>query len=188
MKQNIFKRLALVAVLLFGAITASAYDFEVNGIFYNKNVDGTTVSVTYEGDWASYSENEYSGSVTIPASVTYSGKTYSVTSIGEEAFRDCSGLTAVKIPNSVTTIDSYVFYGCGGLREVEIPNSVTTIGSYAFYGNYGLKEVEIPNSVTTIGSYAFEGCSGLTAVEIPNSVTSIGYNAFYECKNLKTVF
>ena len=164
MKQNIFKRLALVAALLFSAATASAHDFEVNGIFYNKNEDGTTVSVTYKGQYYD-SYDEYSGSVTIPASVTYSGNTYSVTSIGRSAFNGCSGLTAVEIPNSVTSIGYSAFVDCSGLTAVEIPNSVTSIG-YS----------------------AFSGCSGLTAVEIPNSVTSIGDRAFVWCDNLGMVF
>ncbi|MEE0906678.1 MAG: leucine-rich repeat protein [Muribaculaceae bacterium] len=111
MKKNLFKRLALITVLFLSATIASAHDFEVDGIFYNKNEDDTTVSVTYKGDSGS-SYDEYSGSVTIPASVTYSGKTYSVTSIGKRAFRGCCGLTAVEIPNSVTSISEGAFFGC----------------------------------------------------------------------------
>ena len=113
MKQRLFGRLvAVAAVLLLGAATASAHDFEVDGIYYNINSDGTSVSVTFKGSsYDSYS-NEYSGAVTIPATVTYSGKTYSVTSIGDSAFDGCSGLTSVKIPNSVKSIGKYAFYGC----------------------------------------------------------------------------
>ena len=113
MKQNIFGRLAAVtAVLLLGAATTSAHSFEVNGIYYRINSDGKSVSVTYRGRSNDYYDNEYSGAVTIPAKVTYSGKTYSVTSIGSYAFEDCSGLTSVVIPNSVTSIGRYAFYGC----------------------------------------------------------------------------
>ena len=112
MKQNLLGILAAAAVLLLSATTASAYDFEVNGIFYNKNGNGTTVSVTYKGNSFNQYVDEYSGSVTIPASVTYSGKTYSVTSIGGYAFAGCCSLTAVEIPNSVTSIGAYAFEGC----------------------------------------------------------------------------
>ena len=108
MKQKLFGRLAAAAaVLLLSAATASAHDFEVDGIYYKKNSDGTSVRVTYKGE--SHYTNDYSGAVTIPASVSYSGKTYSVTSIGLSAFEYCSGLTSVVIPNSVTTIRSSAF-------------------------------------------------------------------------------
>ena len=110
-----------------------------------------------------------------------------VTSIGEYAFRGCSGLTSVEIPNSVTSIGYQAFEDCSGLTSVEIPNSVTSIESYAFTGCSGLTSVEIPNSVTSIGYEAFYGCSGLTSVEIPNSVNSIGFQAFADCSGLTSV-
>jgi len=111
----------------------------------------------------------------------------SVTSIGESAFENCSGLTSVTIPNSVTNIGGGAFRGCSGLTSVTIPNSVTSIGYQAFYDCTGLTSVTIPNSVTSIGGSAFSRCSGLTSVEIPNSVTSIGDNAFYYCTGLTSV-
>ena len=88
----------------------------------------------------------------------------SVTSIGDNAFYNCSGLTSVTIPSSVTSIGKSAFRGCSGLSSVTIPNSVTSIGNYAFSGCSGLTSVTIPNSVTSIGSYAFSGCSGLTEI------------------------
>ena len=147
--------------------------------YYSQN--GLTIAMTN-----SYS-NEYSGAVTIPESVTYSGSTYSVTSIGDKAFSGCSYLTSVEIPNSVTSIGDEAFYGCSYLTSVEIPNSVTSIGSSAFYNCSSLTSVEIPNSVTSIGNGAFEYCSSLTSVVIPNSVTSIGNSAFEGCSGLTSV-
>ncbi|MBD9026429.1 MAG: leucine-rich repeat domain-containing protein [Clostridiales bacterium] len=110
-----------------------------------------------------------------------------VTSIGNFAFYDCSGLTSVTIPNNVTSIGYQAFYECRNLTSVTIPNSVTSIGYQAFYECHNLTSVTIPNSVTSIGSYAFNGCSGLTSVTIPNSVTSIGNYAFEGCRNITTL-
>ena len=111
----------------------------------------------------------------------------SVTSIGQAAFADCSGLTSVTIPNSVTSIGGAAFSDCTGLTSVTIPNSVASIGSWAFWGCTSLTSVTIPNSVTSIGMYAFSGCSGLTSVTIPNSVTSIREGAFSGCSGLTSV-
>ena len=182
-----FKHLFTVLLLLF-SVAVNAHDFAVDGIFYYiTDESNKTVEVTYRGSSSSEYSNEYTGDVVIPESVTYNGNTYSVTSIGFEAFDDCSGLTSIEIPNSVTSIENDAFYGCSGLTSVVIGNSVTSIGRMAFYGCDGLTSVVIGNSVTSIGTQAFDGCSGLTSIEIPNSVTSIGHHAFYSCDGLTSI-
>ena len=110
-----------------------------------------------------------------------------VTSIGSDAFDRCSGLTSVTIGNSVTSIGNTAFSYCTGLTSVTIPNSVTGIGDYAFYECYRLTSVTIGNSVTSIGSSAFGGCSSMTSVTIPSSVTIIGEGAFFLCTGLTSV-
>ena len=174
------KSFVLAVMGLLCCMSVSAEDFEVDGIYYNITTDNT-VAVT-SGYYGSYS-----GEVKIPESVTYSGETYSVTSIGDETFSNCWYLTSVEIPNSVTSICESAFGDCRSLTSVEIPNSVTSIGEGAFVGCSSLTSVEIGNSVTSIGDHAFEDCSSLTSVEIPNSVTSIGFAAFYECSILASV-
>ena len=160
----------------------NTFEFTVDGVRYSVNDDNTTVTV------AGYpSDSEPTGDLTIPESVTFRGCPYRVTSIGVEAFDECSGLTSVTIPNSVTSIGEGAFASCSGLTSVTIPNSVISIGKGAFYECSGLTSVIIGNSVTEIGGWAFSGCSGLTSVTIPNSVTEIGYGAFWGCSGLTSV-
>ena len=110
-----------------------------------------------------------------------------VTDIGSCAFKDCSRLTSVSIPNGVTYIGYHAFKDCSSLASISIPNGVTEIGYSTFYGCSGLTTISIPNSVTSIGESAFYGCSGLTSISIPNSVTSIGVCAFYGCSGLTSI-
>ena len=111
-----------------------------------------------------------------------------VTSIGDHAFWDCSGLTSVTIPDGVTSIGGDAFSGCAALTSVTIPGSVTSIGGGAFSGCTSLTSVAIPSSVTEIGGSAFSGCTGLTSVTIPDSVTSIDGYAFSGCDSLTDVY
>ena len=183
--------------LLFLALVATtalwAEDFEVNGIYYKILTDKTNeVEVTYRGSNFYDYTNEYSGSVTIPSTVTYNGTTYSVTSIGYAAFADCSSLTSITIPNSVTSIGDYAFYGCSGLTSITIPNSVTSIGYSAFSSCSALTSITIPNSVTSIGSGVFYYCSGLTSVvwNAKNCADFLysSYAPFYEISSQITSF
>jgi uncharacterized protein YjdB len=180
-------KLAFLLLALILPATATAYDFEVNGIYYNI-LNNNEVEVTYREQHEYLYSDDYSGSVTIPPSVTYNGKTYSVTSIGLGAFSDCLDLTSVKIPNSVTTICNYAFGSCKGLTSINIPNSVTSIGNGAFGDCWNLSSVTIGNSVIFIGYRAFDACRNLTTINIPNSVTTIGDEAFYCCNGLNEVY
>ena len=111
----------------------------------------------------------------------------SVTSIGDYAFEDCSSLTSVTIGNGVTSIGDYAFIDCSSLTSVTIGNGVTSIGAMAFMSCSSLTNVTIPDSVTKIDTEAFKWCSGLTSVTIGNGVTNIGYRVFTGCINLTSV-
>ena len=184
----------------FGNIELLEY---VDGIYYNFNDD--EAEVTYSDD----NFNSYSGSVVIPESICR-GRVFSVTKIGDNAFRKCSDLKSVTIPNSVNSIGSYAFAYSKDLTSIIIPDSVSTIAEYTFRDCDGLISVTIPNSVksintgafddcssltsinlptnlTTIGNVAFRSCSSLTSVTIPNSVTKINVGTFSYCRNLKTI-
>ena len=111
----------------------------------------------------------------------------SVTNIGYEAFLECSGLTSIHIPDSITSIEDEAFSGCRGLTNIHIPDSVTSIGDEAFADCRGLSSIHIPDSVTKIGDEAFVDCSGLISIYIPDSVTSIGISAFKCCRALTRI-
>ena len=111
----------------------------------------------------------------------------SVTSIGDGAFRGCSGLTSITIPNGVTSIGFEAFRGCSGLTSITLPDSVTSIGNAAFQGCTELTSIIIPDSVTSIGDWSFYYCPRLTSVTIGNCVTNIGDSAFAYCTSLSKV-
>ena len=102
-------------------LVASAEPVEIDGIYYNLVTKAKQAEVTSN-------PNKYTGSVVIPEKVTYENVEYSVTSIGDEAFRSCSGLTSITIPNSVTSIGGYAFYYCSGLRKVIVKDIAAWCG------------------------------------------------------------
>ncbi len=182
------RKLYTILACLVCVVQVWAYDFEVDGIYYNQ-IDYNEVEVTYRGDeyGTDQDRGRYEGNVVIPASITVSGTTYNVTGIGEEAFTNCIDIQSVVIPNSVTSIGTQAFWQCSALQFVTIPNSVTSIGTQAFWECSALQFVIIPNSVTSIGHSAFWECSALQSVTIPNSVTSIGTQAFWQCSSLQSI-
>ena len=183
MRKIYFKQL-LTALLLLCSTIASAEDFEVEGIYYNiTDATAKTVEVT---DKDSYS-NEYCDTVTIPSSVTYRGVTYTVTSIGYEAFYCCDGLTSIEIPNSVTSIGERAFICCSGLTSIVIPNSVATIEKNAFYDCTSLKELYIEDGTTTLSlknqSYITEAGYYPIFYNCPLETLYLGRNLSYKLKN-----
>lgn len=167
--------LLLTILLWLGGAKSFAYDACIDGIYYD--FFGDIAIVTYKNNYY----NSYSGKIVIPESINYWGKTYIVTSIGNAAFRNCTMLTSITIPESVTEIGTSAFNNCSGLASISIPESVTNIGSSTFSGCSGLNSITIPEGLTGIGDGAFYGCSGLTSITIPKSVTNIGSSAFSGC-------
>lgn len=175
----IMKKLSFLFILALLPLMASAQTL-ISGIYYNFNTDtkqATVVSGT----------TKYAGKVTIPATVTFGGVIYDVTSIGKEAFWKCTDLASVIIPNSVTEIGGYAFSGCSSMKSATIGDGVINLGESSFYGCSSLTSVTIPDDVTSIGTGAFMNCTGLTSVSIPNSVKTLGQNAFYGCSNITTL-
>ncbi len=183
MRQFKFHFFTVLTMTLL-ALSATAYNFKVDGIYYYYNSYGNEVIVT-DADFNTNTP-DYTGHVAIPETVTYNGTTYSVISIDSEAFYNCSSLYSITIPNSVRHIGDKAFYKCSSLTIVTIPNSVKNIGEQAFLSS-GITSVTIGNSVTTIGNYAFYHCQELTSVTLGNSVTTIGDYAFYDCTGLTSI-
>ena len=218
MLKKAFSVIIAAAILLallptgFVSVSAAAVSSGICGANLTWNLDSAgNLSIVGTGDMYNYST---SNSVTttpwgvgVKNVTIYSG----VTSIGNYAFYNCTGLTSVTIPDSVTSIGNCAFYNCTGLTSVTIPDSVTSIGSNAFY-NTGYHNSEsnwedgvlyigkwlieardevsgsysIKGGTVGIADYAFYVCK-MTSVTIPDSVTSIGGLAFYWCKNLTSV-
>ena len=174
------KKLTTLLLLTLLPLMASAYDAQVDGIYYNLITEAKQAEVT-SGD------TKYTGNVTIPESFTYNGVTYSVTSIEDFAFYNCSGLTSVTIPNSVTSIGKWAFHGCSALTSINIPDGVTSIGTETFRRCTNLASIVIPDNVTSIGGEAFYECSSLTSLLIGSGIETIS-NSFKKCPNLTEVY
>ena len=209
-------KLTLLLTLLLSMIDLrlAAHDIEVVNsdgvtIYYNWTATENNImalAVSCRGMHAWDYPNEYTGDLVIPASVTYDGVTYSVTSISYGAFQKCSSLTNVIIPNSVTTIGGQAFAGCSGLTHVTIPVSITSIGDYAFSDCYPIINVPVTdysafcsnvvvgliastapsNYIRPIHLIDSEG-SEIKEFIIPNDVMTIGNRAFQNCSNLTSV-
>lgn len=173
-KQLCF-RLLLLASAIATSLSAAAYSFESAGIYYNITGDNT-VEVTY----SDRDNNTYSGSISVPETVTNNGTEYSVTTIGESAFKG-SAVTSVSMPEGITIIGFEAFSGCQNLESVALPESLTTLGIRTFGGCQSLKTIKIPSGVRAIPSSCFNGCSSLESVTIPEGVTSIEGSAFWSC-------
>lgn len=208
MKKLKFTFLLIVLMSMFGA-KIYAHDIEVQNadgltIYYVWTNNNTELAVSYRGDYYDLYSNRYTGNVVIPESVNYEGKTYNVTSIGECAFRTCSGLTSITIPCSVTSIGDYAFLSCSSLSSITIPYSVTEIGHHGIDDCPRLTSVNI--SVIDLAAfcnnnivYYLNSVIGklirlidnegkeIKDYIIPSGVTSIRNHAFYGCTGLTSI-
>ena len=196
MKRISFYLFVTMAMLMLSVSSAwaqyvklTAPDGTVSWIEIEGSIDGIDIEINNVYETSAIDENT-EGSIDLNEVWDFSGgrgTNYQVTSIGEYAFLNCSGLTSIDIPSSVTSIAPYAFSGCSGLTSVDIPSSVTSIGGSAFYECSGMTSIVILSNVTSIGDFAFAHCSGLTSVNIPSSVTSIGAYAFEYCSGLTSI-
>ena len=175
----------LVVMMLMMASSAMAEDvkFEViDGFRYFLDTGAKTAALMSKTD------GNYSGDIIIPEKVKGNdGVECVVTSLGDECFKDCSGLTSITIPSSVTSLGDDCFTSCIGLTSITIPSSVTSLGDDCFSYCSSLTSIEIPSSVTSLGEFCFISCCDLTTITIPSSVTSLSRYCFSGCSSLTSI-
>lgn len=173
MKQ-IIQKFGMMVAMLPSFLSVSAYDFEVNGKWYNViSLDYMTCELTY-----SDSNSSYSGIIDVPSSVEYNGRTFVVKKIGNGAFSGAKSLTTVNLPETIVQIGSYAFDECESLERINLPNSITAIGGYAFNKCYALSAITFPTKLKEISNGTFAYCKSLTEISIPARISSIGGEAF----------
>jgi hypothetical protein len=155
--------LILLAVLLPLTSFADVWQDPETKVNYEYNVGDKEASVM-EGFLFAGSP-EATGDITILSHFSVDGEEYTVTSIGDEAFSDCTGIISVVIPTSVKAIGWQAFYGCTGLSSIIIPEGVVNIGEKAFYGCSAVSSLVISSTVREIGGYAFKYCKNVTSVK-----------------------
>ena len=144
-----------------------AHDAQIDGICYNFDDSDYSAEVTWYGaNYTTYT-NKYSGSVIIPASVTWDSVEYTVTRINYSSFYNCTNLTSVTIPNSVTSIGCYAFYNCSSLTSIALGDGVMYIDYQAFDGCTSLTSIKLPSSVTYVGDNIFNNCTSLAHIYVP---------------------
>lgn len=185
MKNQLHKIFLLLAVLLYGmSARADGLGVGIGPFWYFLNRS------TYEAEvYAGYART-YSGPIEIPSSVVYDEKVYSVTAIGLRGFKDCTGITSVKIPTSCKSIDECAFSGCTSLTSISLPTGLTSIGYSAFEYCTSLTSIEIPAGVTSIGCDAFYGCSRLVSIHVDenNTVFSSADSVIYDKDQTAVLF
>ena len=180
--------LPLSAVTAFAADTSTDPEDSYKGYKYAYTVNNGNATITkFLGPDDSVNPVDSASTVSYDIEIPSELNHHPVTAIGEDAFRGCSALTKVTIPQSVTSIGDSAFAGCHNLNSLTINDAATSIGSRAFTECPLATKLSLGKKITTIGDNAFYDCRELNNVTIPQSVTSIGDRAFDECIHLKTL-
>lgn len=190
MKHLSFFKSALLTLLILCSNFVWAHDFEVDGIYYNiLSETDKTVEVTYGNE-------RYTGYVTIPAAVKYNNTTHNVTSIGNNAFENCSGLSSITIPKSITHIANSAFYGCTGIKELHIEDSEIPISCNKqyydptddFFEDSPIEYMYIGRDIINYSfSYFSKWKNTLKTVVIGDGMTIIPNSIFDSCYKLSSI-
>ncbi len=157
--------------------------------YFNAGNDTMTIKdgVTYliEGNNATIVDcNRNLSSVNISSNITINGKSYSITKVGEKAFKSCLKLRNIQLPSSIKSFEKEAFAYCNSLSVINLPSSLIEIGANSFEHCVLLTSLTLPTNLIKIGSNAFKNCEGITFISLNSNLEYIDYNAFYNCKNL----
>ena len=155
-----YKVIFVCYIVIFVCPNIFAYDFKVDGIYYNVIEDG--VEVTNDA----MNHIDYSGDIEIPSTVYWEGKSYPVIQIGKDSFSFSDSLKSVRISEGIVKIDDYAFKLCESLNNIILPSSLEKIGKEAFGGCRNLKSIYIPEGVNSISTDCFIYCSILSNVTV----------------------
>lgn len=171
-------KICLVVLACFSYLSASAYDFEADGLYFTiTSLKDLTVSV--DGDVG------FRDKLVIPQTVVYKGRTLTVTSVRYNAFSGTNSLHSVSLPNTILSIGDYAFSDNINLTEVVLPEQLLEIGRYAFYRT-SIKNIRFPSSLTSIGESAFSRTK-LCSIALPDNMEDIPPSCFYDCDSLKSI-
>ena len=184
------------------SFSASAYDFEVDGFYYEVDLEKMTATLVA-------GENKQSGEVVVPGTVLYKNREFTVKSIvgaffgnteitsvvlpnsiiylGKNAFAECSSLVAITGLENVNELGVSCFAQCESLTSIELPSCLKEIGSEAFCGCSSLSDIFIPEGVTSIESAAFKNCSALSSINLPMTLTKLSQEMFMDCISLNKI-
>ena len=166
--NNYFQKALGILLCFLCSIVANAHDFEVDGIYYNYTADNTA-QVTYQGASSSAFVGEYTGDIVIPDNVYYAGTTMAVTSINEDAFYDCTGVTSIVVGNNVVTIGHHAFGKCTGLTSITLGKSVATIKGSIYKCDALSEIVSYATTPPTVGYIELRD-QPIKAVYVPNDL------------------
>ncbi len=189
MKKKLKAFLNILTIMLLTVfVFICTHNFQANATEKYITEDGLSYTIVEEGTEEAYAyitgcDTSICEEITIPEKIVG----IPVTTISSQAFRKCSGITKIKIPNSINSIGFAAFEDCSSLTEIVIPDGVDSLGDYMFQNCSSLVKISIPDSVTYLNSAIFSGCSALKEIKIPNNVTVIPYSAFSGCSSLTNI-
>ena len=176
--KAIIQKLCMVMAMLWLSISAYAYDFEVDGIYY------TLLSLSEGTCSVSSGDILYENEVVIPENVSYKNKSLRVVAIDSDAFRGCINLSQIQMKDNIIKIGKSAFYGCSALQSIQFSNSIEIIEDWTLAYCSSLTAISLPDNTSILGSNIFNGCSAIENIQLPDALTKIGSQDLSSCSKL----